>query len=128
MKKKWVLLGTLVLLIVTVLAACDKTVMFVGSNSSSKNKVKASYRLFTGTEEKKVRLKSGETLAINYQSKVEKGELTIKLYDPDNQLIQDMSINESGDEKIGVNKDGIYRFEITGNKTRGSYELKYKIE
>lgn len=117
-----------VLMIITFLAACDKKVLFVGSNSSTKNKVEASYKLFTGTEEKKISLKNGETLAIDYQSEVEKGELMIKIYDPDNQLLQDLSTNKSGNEKIEVSKDGKYKIEITGNKTKGSYEIKYKIE
>ncbi|SDF46154.1 hypothetical protein SAMN04488542_11146 [Fontibacillus panacisegetis] len=128
MKRKWIFLGILVLIIVTLLAACNERVVFMGFSSSTKNKIEASYKLFTGTDEKKVSLKNGQTLAIDYQSKVEKGELTIKLYDPDNQLLKDLSTNKSGNEKIGVDKDGIYRLEITGNNTKGSYELTYKIE
>ncbi|MNW38111.1 hypothetical protein D3C74_151700 [compost metagenome] len=128
MKRKWTFLGILVLLIVTLLAACNERIVFMGSSSSTKNKIEASYKLFTGTDEKKVSLKNGQTLAIDYQSEVQKGELTIKLYDPDNQLLKDLSTNKSGNEKIGVDKDGIYRLEITGNNTKGSYELTYKIE
>lgn len=116
------------LMIVTVLAACDKKLVFVGSNSNTKNKIEASYRLFTGTEEKKISLKNGETLVIDYQSEVEKGQLTIKLYDPDDQLLQDLSTNKSGNENIEVSKDGMYRFEITGDNTKGSFEITYKIE
>lgn len=128
MKRKGIFLGVLVLMIVTLLVACDKKLVFVGSNTSTKNKIEASYRLFTGTEEKKINLKNGEKLVIDYQSEVEKGELTIKLYDPDDQLLQDLSTNKSGNENIEVSKDGIYRFEITGNDTKGSFEITYKIE
>ncbi|MNP87103.1 hypothetical protein D3C76_1877740 [compost metagenome] len=59
---------------------------------------------------------------------MEKGELTIKFYDPDNELLKDLSTNKSGNEEIGVDKDGTYRFEITGKKTKGSYEITYNIE
>lgn len=128
MKRKGIFLAILVLMIVTVLAACDKKLVFVGSNSNTKNKIEASYRLFTGTEEKKISLKNGEKLVIDYQSEVEKGELTIKLYDPDDQLLQDLSTNKSGNENIEVSKDGMYRFEITGDNTKGSFEINYKIE
>ncbi|MNL21505.1 hypothetical protein D3C87_1427990 [compost metagenome] len=128
MKRKGIFLGVLVLMIGTLLAACDKKLVFVGSNTSTNNKIEASYRLFTGTEEKKVSLKNGEKLVIDYQSEVEKGELTIKLYDPDDQLLQDLSTNKSGNENIEVRKDGIYRFEITGNDTKGSFKITYNIE
>ncbi|QSF45040.1 hypothetical protein [Paenibacillus tianjinensis] len=128
MKRKWVFSGILVLVIVTMLAACDKRLMFVGSSSSTKNKIAASYKLFTGTDEKKISLKKGDTLAVDYQSEVKKGELTINFYDPDNQLVQSISTNESGNEKIEVNKDGKYRFKINGKHTQGSYKITYKIE
>lgn len=55
--------GMLIFVIVTVLAACDKKLMFVGSSTSTKNKIAASYKLFTGTDEKKVSLKKGDTLS-----------------------------------------------------------------
>lgn len=128
MKRKWVFMGISVLMIVILLASCEKKLMFVGSNFSTKNKVEASYKLFTGTEERKVKMKNGQTLTINYQSKVEKGELTIKLYDPDDQLLKDLSTNKSGAEELEANKDGIYRFRITGDNTKGSYEITYNIK
>lgn len=128
MKNKRVFLGIMVLAIVTVLAACDKRVMFVGSSSSTKHKIAASYKLFSGTDEKKISLKKGETLAVDYQSEVKKGELTINLYDPDDQLVESLSTGESGNEKIEISKDGKYQFKIKGKHTKGSYKITYKIE
>lgn len=128
MKRKWILPGILALMIIMLLAACDKRVVFVGSSSDTNNQIKASYSLFTGTDEKKVNLKSGETLAVDYRSEVAKGDLTIKLYDPDNQLLKALSTNKSGNEKIEADKAGTYRFEITGSSAKGSYEITYKIE
>ncbi|MNN64217.1 hypothetical protein D3C81_1796480 [compost metagenome] len=128
MKRKWIFLGIMVLITITLSAACSKKVLFVGSSWGSKNKIEASYKLFTGTEERKVSLKNGETLAIDYQSEVEKGELTIKLYDPDDQLLKSLGTNQSGNEGIGINKDGKYRLESSGNTTKGSYEIMYNIE
>ncbi|WP_277468715.1 MULTISPECIES: hypothetical protein [unclassified Paenibacillus] len=126
MNKKWVVTGMLVLVIAMLLSACDKKIMYVGSDFGSK--VKASYRLFTGTDEKKVKLKSGDTLVVDYRSKVEKGELTIELYDPDGQLVKELGTGESGSEEIEADKDGKYKFEITGKGAKGSYEIKYSIE
>ncbi len=125
-KKKWIVPGLLVLVMAMLLTACDKKIMYVGSDFGSK--VKASYRLFTGTDEKTVKLKSGDTLVVDYRSKVEKGELTIKLYDPDGQLVRELGTGESGSEEIEVDKDGKYKFEITGKDAKGSYEIKYSKE
>lgn len=115
-------------MIVTVLAACDKRVLFVGSSSSTKHKIAASYKIFSGIDEKKIRLKKGETLAVDYQSEVKKGKLTISLYDPDNQLVQSLNTGESGNEKIEVSKDGEYLIKIKGKHTKGSYKITYNIE
>ncbi|MNF18092.1 hypothetical protein D3C80_2219800 [compost metagenome] len=54
--------------------------------------------------------------------------MTIKLYDPDDQLLKDLSTNKSGTEELEANKDGIYRFRITGDNTKGSYEITYNIK
>lgn len=126
MNKKWIVPGVLVLVLAMLLTACEKKIMYVGSDFGSK--VKASYKLFTGTDVKKVKLKSGETLVVDYKSKVEKGELTIKLYDPDGQLVKELDTGESGSEEIEADKDGKYKFEITGKGAKGSYEIKYSTE
>lgn len=55
---EWMRLGILIIMASVLLTACDKRMMFVGS--STKSKLSASYKLVTGTEEKKVKLKSGE--------------------------------------------------------------------
>lgn len=126
MNKKWIIPGVLVLMLAMLLTACEKKIMYVGSDFGSK--VKASYKLFTGTDVKKVKLKSGETLVVDYKSKVEKGELTIKLYDPDGQLVKELETGGSGSEEIEADKDGKYKFEITGKGAKGSYEIKYSTD
>ncbi|AIQ48477.1 hypothetical protein R70723_23090 [Paenibacillus sp. FSL R7-0273] len=126
MKKKWIVPVMLMLVLAMLLTACDKKLMFVGSESGSK--VKASYKLFSGTDDKKVKLKSGETLAVDYKSKVEKGELTIELYDPDGELVKDFNTGEAGSERIEADKDGAYKFIITGKSAKGSYEIKFTTE
>ncbi|WP_042197191.1 hypothetical protein [Paenibacillus camerounensis] len=126
MKKKWIVPGMLVLVLAMLLTACDKKMMFIASESGSK--IKASYKLFSGTDDKKVKLKSGETLTVDYKSKVERGELTIALYDPDGELVKDFNTGETGSEEITAGKDGTYKFIITGEGAKGSYEIKFSTE
>ncbi|MEK4853621.1 hypothetical protein NST04_27520 [Paenibacillus sp. FSL H7-0756] len=126
MNKKWITLGILIAMVPLLLTACDKRMMFAGS--STKSKLSASYKLFTGTEEKKVKLKRGETLSMDYNSKVEKGELSMKLYGPDNEVLKELGTNESGTEKVEADKDGKYRIEVKGDDTKGSFEVTFKVE
>lgn len=121
-------LGILALItaIMLILTACDLRVLSISSNVGSN--VRASYKYFTGNDIKKFKVKSGETMIIDYQSKVKKGDLSIKLYDPDDTLIKEFATNEVGVEEIKADKDGKYKIEIIGKSTSGSFKVKYKIE
>lgn len=126
MNKKWMTLGILIIMASVLLTSCDKKIMYAGS--STKSKISASYKFFTGTEEKKLSMKSGETISIDYRSKVEKGQLSMKFYGPDNQMLTELAINESGTEKVEAKKDGKYRIEIKGEDTKGSFKVAFKVE
>ncbi|ETT52400.1 MULTISPECIES: hypothetical protein [unclassified Paenibacillus] len=126
MNKKWMTLGILIIMASVLLTSCDKKIMYVGS--STKSKISGSYKFFTGTEEKKLSMKSGETISIDYKSKVEEGQLSMKLYGPDNQVLTELATNESGTEKVKADKDGKYRIEIKGEETKGSFKVAFKVE
>ncbi|WP_405107615.1 hypothetical protein MHH28_27570 [Paenibacillus sp. FSL K6-1217] len=126
MNKKWMTLGILIIMASVLLTSCDKRIMFAGS--STKSKVSASYKFFTGTEVKKLSMKSGETISIDYKSKVEEGQLSMKVYGPDNEVLKELGTNESGTEKVEADKDGKYRIEIKGEKTKGSFKVAFKVE
>lgn len=100
--------------------------MFVGSSSGKQ--IKASYKLLSGTETKTLKLKEGETLLLDYTSKVEKGKLSMKLYDPDHELVKELRTNEAAEEQVEIKKDGKYKLEIVGAATKGSYKIKYSTE
>jgi hypothetical protein len=116
----------LTFMIIMLLTACEKSLLWVSSNVG--NNLHASYKLFTGNEVKKIKAHSGETMIINYNSKVKKGALSMKLYDPDDTFIKEFATNEAGTEEIIADKDGKYKLEIVGEGTSGSFEVDYKIE
>ncbi|MEK3875500.1 MULTISPECIES: hypothetical protein [unclassified Paenibacillus] len=126
MNKKWMTLGILIIMASVLLTSCDKRIMYAGS--STKSKISGSYKFFTGTEEKKLSMKSGETLSIDYDSKVEKGQLTMKLYGPGNEVLTELATNESGTEKVEAGKDGKYRIEIKGEDAKGSFKVAFKVK
>ncbi|MBP2116154.1 hypothetical protein [Paenibacillus silagei] len=126
MKNKWMKMGIFIIMASVLLTSCDKKIMYVGS--STKSKISGSYKLFTGTEEKKLSMKSGETISIDYKSKVEKGRLSMKLYGPDNEVLTELATNESGTEKVEAGKDGKYRIEIKGQDAKGSFKVAFKVE
>lgn len=116
----------LVVTFILMLTACDRSILWVGSNMGSN--MQASYKLFTGNEVKQIKAQSGETMIIDYQSKVKKGDLSIKLYDPDDTLIKEFATNETGVAEIKADKEGKYKIEVIGEDTSGSFKVDYKIE
>lgn len=115
----------LVVTFILLLTACDRSILWVGSNMGSN--MQASYKLFTGNEVKQIKAQSGETMIIDYQSKVKKGDLSIKLYDPDDTLIKEFATNEAGVAEIKADKEGKYKIEVIGEDTSGSFKVDYKI-
>ncbi|AIQ67192.1 hypothetical protein [Paenibacillus graminis] len=114
------LIGTLLL------AGCEKQLMYAGSNTP--HQIKASYRLLSGKEKKTLKLKEGDTVFLSYASKVEKGELSMKLYDPDHKLFKELETNKEGEEELKIQQSGSYKLEIVGTDTRGSFKVSYKIK
>lgn len=126
MNKKYKLLILALLTSAMLLTGCDTRLMFVGSNNGKQ--MKASYKLLSGSETKTLKLKEGDTLLLDYTSKVEKGKLTIKLYDPDHELVKELTPNATAEEQLDITKDGKYKLEIVGRKTSGSYKIRYSTE
>ncbi|KWX73046.1 hypothetical protein AMQ84_24425 [Paenibacillus riograndensis] len=108
------------------LAGCEKQVMYVGS--STPHQMKASYLLLSGTEKKTLKLKKGDILYLSYASKVEKGELSMKLYDPDHKLFKELETNKKGEEEVEIQQTGSYKLEVVGDGAKGSYKVSYKTE
>ncbi|MNC39499.1 hypothetical protein D3C76_57270 [compost metagenome] len=128
MNKPWRkrLLLTLIGGSLLLIAGCEKQVMYVGS--STPHQIKASYWLLSGTEKKTLKLKEGDMLLLSYASKVEKGELSMKLYDPDHKLFKELETNKEGEEELEIQKSGSYKLKIVGTGTRGSFKVSYKTK
>ncbi|OKP97067.1 hypothetical protein [Paenibacillus sp. P46E] len=127
MNKRWQGLLLLVLVVsLFMVTGCEKRLMYAGS--STPHQIKASYRLLSGTDKHNLKLKEGDTIRINYVSKVEKGELTMKLYDPDHKLFKELEANKEGEEELQIQQTGTYKLEIVGTGTKGSYKFSYKKE
>ena len=118
------------LLIVTVSAlaftGCTRKLMWV--SNSDKDHIQATYKRFTGTEIKTIRLNEGDTLVIDYQSEVTEGTLTLSLTDPDGNEVASLGTDTEGTERLGIEEGGGYTLLILGDKTGGSFEINWRIE
>ena len=99
------------------------TIMSVEKNSASRMKV--SYRYFNGTYTRKISLKEGETLKIDFVSKVKGGKLVINILGNNDEIVKTLDSNTKGNEDIKAESDGEYTIRVEGYKTRGSYEVNW---
>ncbi|MGH4122182.1 MAG: hypothetical protein ACREV6_04505 [Clostridium sp.] len=99
------------------------TIMSVEKSSASRMKV--SYRYFNGTDTRKISLKEGETLKIDFVSKVKEGKLVISILDNNKKIVKTLDSNTDGNEDIKAESDGEYTIIVKGYKTRGSYEVNW---
>lgn len=101
---------------------------FMSSESNNSSKMASTYELFTGTKSKTIKAEKGKTIDFDYSSEVEKGELTIEVFDPDEESVLKFETNKSGSKELKAQKDGEYEVVITGSKTEGNYSVKWSIK
>jgi flagellar hook assembly protein FlgD len=98
---------------------------FMSVEKSSTSRMKVSYKYFNGTDTRKVSLKKGETLKIDFISEVKAGELVINILDNNDEIVKTLDSNTKGTEDIKAESDGKYTIKVEGYKTSGSYEVNW---
>jgi hypothetical protein len=128
LKRSIIISLVVVLLAMVVLTGCDNYIEVMYSGSNVGNKIDGSYKLFTGTKTKTINAEKGKTIVINYSSEVKKGELTLKIYDSDENVALELETNKTGIKELIPEKDGKYKLIITGSKTEGNFNVKWDIK
>ena len=96
------------------------------SGSKVGDQISASYDLFTGVDKKTFVADEGDTVVFSYVSSVEIGRLKMEIYDPDDTLITSFSSNKTGTQELDIEKTGKHTVKITGNQTKGEYQISWK--
>lgn len=108
------------------ITGCSSKLLWIGNSGS--DHIKANYKLFSGTEKKKISVNEGDTLVIDYVSDVNEGSLTLTLTDPEGNEAATLTADTEGTERIGITESGRYTLWIKGKKTGGSFEINWSIE
>jgi hypothetical protein len=120
------LISLLILTLVIVITGCDRKLLYMGNSTS--NAMNGSFKLFTGTEDKKVKLKQGEILKIKYTSEVTSGKLFIQLFNPEKELVKDFESNASDDVEVKAEQSGKYQIKVIGEDASGSFDVKFSVK
>ena len=114
-------------LLVIVLAGCETTVGYAGNQYAwgGKGKLSGTYKLFNSTKDSTIRTDAGETVVLEYASKVKKGSLKLRLDAPDGTSTEFIP-GESGTLEV-KSSGGSYHVHVEGKNTGGSFELSWKV-
>lgn len=125
MKRSIIMSILLVFLSLVILTGCDNNIALLYSGSNIGNKINGSYKLFTGTRSKTINIEKGKTILIDYSSEVNKGELTMKIFDSDEKVALELDTNTSGSKELKSKNGGKYELIITGSKSDGNFSIKW---
>ena len=115
----------LIVLFLLFLGGCNASNLKVGYVSTGVgNTLTASYYYFDGVESRSIKGEPGEVITVAFNSEVKKGNLEMKIQSPTGEVYL-LPTNQNSEEtlEIHVDKTGIYRLVIMGERTRGSFSV-----
>jgi hypothetical protein len=119
------------LLLVALMAACGQSSLEVGMvETNLPGRWEASYTTFTGTKVDRIRAKAGEILLLEYEVKVNKGDLSIEIGRSEGDSLWDVSLQEDAKDRVefALGQDGPYTITIKGDNAGGSFNLSWELE
>ena len=89
----------------------------------------ANYRTFTGTKLDTIRADAGQTLHLEYEVTVDKGDLGVEIVGQEDEILWGMSFKEDAEDivELGLEQDGLYTIAIEGDNTGGSFDLSWEL-
>jgi len=127
--KKIISIITLLAVVSIIFTGCSSfsgiSIMKVGSTTSQSMKYK--YKLFDGVHNASFHMKKDTKVKVNYNLKIEKGSLTIKMINSEKEPIWETKFEESTKNEIILEfkEEGRYKLTVEGEKTKGGFEIKY---
>lgn len=141
--KKLVLVGLIAICLFALVGfssdAVERTSSFIAENSEIKvgwvefsdlDSIKCSYSMFTGTEERIIKVEIGDCILLNYNITVDKGSIEIGVRDPAGDVLWKHRFEKSfaSSVKIRANQSGWHKVVIRGENAGGSFDVSWKVE
>lgn len=95
------------------------------SYSKSIKKMSGSSTSWTGDKKTEFEFQKGQKVSFSYRSKLESGELSMQILNPEDKVIHEFEVNEECDVEIEIEESGTYIILINGTEFKGSYQLEW---
>ena len=115
--------------VVGLVAGCGRSSLRIGWRETTGLRHRtARYRSFDGVERASFRVRSGDTIEVDYEVEVDEGTLTLGLTDPDGEPLWEETFQENAADVLRLNarRDGRYRIRIEGDSTRGAFDVSWQ--
>jgi hypothetical protein len=109
------------------LSACSTSLRVGWFSRNLPTQTTASYNTFTGTERRQIEVDAGDEVVLNVQSEVTKGDLDIRILEPDQEVLKRIETNRDREYTFEAEETGNYWVVITGDNAGGSYEIQWDI-
>lgn len=131
--KQWII-AVLVVLQIGLLAACTQYRTFTEESfdgehiewreTTGTSSFAPSFGTYNGKDVRSFPVKKGETVTVQYESKVEAGTLTLRVLDAEGGELAVLPVNEKGIKKLKAEADGKWKIESTGDRAKGSFKIR----
>jgi len=119
--KMWLLV--LMLLICMGVSGCSLSRSY--SYSKSVAEISGSSSSWTGEKRKEIEFEKGQTVTFRYQSKWDRGDLSIQLIGPRGEVVHEFEVNKQANLEKEIREEGIYVIRISGTDFKGSYQVEW---
>ena len=109
------------------LSACSTSLRVGWFSRNLPTQTTASYNTFTGTERRQIEVDAGDEVVLDVQSEVTKGDLDIRILEPDQDVLKRIKTNRDREYTFEAEETGNYWVVITGDNAGGSYEIQWDI-
>jgi hypothetical protein len=126
-KRCWMAV-VLLALAVGLFAGCGRSGLRIGwTEMSGLDRKRCTYRYFSGREIQGFRADAGETVELDYEARVTKGTLAIRIEDPNDVEVWQarLDADDEGSVEFTAETSGRYTVVVLGDETRGGFEVEW---
>jgi len=109
------------------ISACSTSLRVGWFSRNLPTQTTASYNTFTGTERRQIEVDAGDEVVLDVQSEVTKGDLNIRILEPDKDVLKRIETNRDREYTFKAEESGNYWVVITGDNAGGSYEIQWDV-
>lgn len=122
---KRLLVFPLILIMLLGFSGCSNSFMIGAFETTTNHKMSASYIRFSGTNDKELTVKEGETIEISVKIKTKSGSIDAYIYNEDKEYSYEGEDIPTSSFTVTLTEPGDYSIKVDADKHKGSYSFSW---